>query len=135
MFSGSGICLPYEKGSGAATCTVASNPLGGLRSITCPAALDAASLLGGLRVATRPVLPREPWASSIKNSLVDLLVQLDLHVFNVHAHISKAPDGRAIMDLQHVPTGNAVNVCKTCGQAVIVCSVAPALWTTRLTPL
>jgi hypothetical protein len=37
-------CLPYKKGSDAATCTMAPNLLGGLRCIACPMAPDPASL-------------------------------------------------------------------------------------------
>jgi hypothetical protein len=118
--SGSGTRISNEKGSGAAMCTVALDPLGGFRSATCPTALNPASLLGGLRATTRPVVPCGTRASSIKKSLADLPVQLGQHVHNTHALIFKAPDIRAIMCLQDVWAGNTINVCKTCVQAAIV---------------
>jgi uncharacterized heparinase superfamily protein len=43
-------------------------------------------------------------ASTIKKSLAGLPVQLGLHVLNVCAHVSKAPDIRVIMGLQDVRT-------------------------------
>jgi hypothetical protein len=54
--SGSGSRLPDKKGSSAATCTVATDPLGGLRCTTCPAALDRASL-----IRRALALPHVPW--------------------------------------------------------------------------
>jgi hypothetical protein len=44
-------------------------------------------------------------------------MQLGTHVPNAGAHISKAPDIRAIMGLQDVQAGSVVNACKACGQA------------------
>jgi hypothetical protein len=93
-------------------CTLAPDPLGGLRSAVCPVALDHTSLLGGLRATTRPAVPYGPRASSIKKSLAGLPVQLDLHVHNARTHVFKAPDVRAIMCLHDVRAGSAFNACK-----------------------
>jgi hypothetical protein len=41
-------------GSDVVMCTMALDLLGGLQSVVCPTALDAASLLGGLWAAMRP---------------------------------------------------------------------------------
>jgi hypothetical protein len=86
----------------------------------CPVVPDAVSLLGGLRAAMRPTVPCRMRASSIKKSLADLAVQLGPHVPNACAHISKAPDVRAIMGLQDVWVGSTVNTCKACGHAATV---------------
>jgi hypothetical protein len=80
VFNGFRSHLPDKKGSDAATCIVALDPLGGLRCATCHAVLDPASLQGGLRAATCHVVPCGPRASNIKTSLADLPVQLDSHV-------------------------------------------------------
>jgi hypothetical protein len=51
-------------------------------------------------VSTLPRVPRLPVvALSIKKSLIVLPVQLGMHVPNVYAHVSKAPDIRVIIDL------------------------------------
>jgi hypothetical protein len=76
------------------------------------------------------------WASSIKKSLVDLSVELDMHVLNARAYVFNASDIRASWG------------CKTCRQATqsmpvsrvdrqLQCdySAALALWTTQLAPL
>jgi hypothetical protein len=60
------------------------------------------------------------WASSIKKSLVDLPVQLGSHVSNTRTLVSMVPDVRAVMGLQDVRAGSAVNACKTCGHAATV---------------
>jgi hypothetical protein len=84
---------------------------GGLRHCYVFVALDPASLLRraptslhvlrlrtrppcweGSDLATRPVVPCGPRASNIKKSLVDLPMQLGLHVPNVRAHVSNAPN-------------------------------------------
>jgi hypothetical protein len=57
---------------------------------------------------------------NIKKSLVGLLVQLDTHVLNAHAHVSKAPDIRAIMGQQDMQASNIVNGCKACRHATVV---------------
>jgi hypothetical protein len=68
----------------------------------------------GSDAATCPVAPCGPRASSIKKSLVVLLVQLGTHVPNARAHVSKSPNIRAIMGLQDVRAGSAANACKAC---------------------
>jgi hypothetical protein len=65
-------------------CTVALDPLGGLRCAICTMAPDPTSLLGGLQAAMCPVIPCGLQASSIKKSLAGLPVQLDPHVSNAH---------------------------------------------------
>jgi hypothetical protein len=55
--------------------------------------------------------------SSIKKIL---LVQLGTHVPNVHAHVSKAPDIRAIMGLQDMWAGSIANTYMACRQTVIM---------------
>jgi hypothetical protein len=47
-------------------------------------------------------------------------VQLDTHIPNACAHVSKAPDIRTIMSLQDVRAGSTVNVCKACRHAATV---------------
>jgi hypothetical protein len=118
--SSSRTCLPDRKGSDTVTCIAAPDPLGGLWCTTCPTVLDPASLVGGLRVTTRPAVSFGSRASSIKKSLACLPVQLGLHVPNAHAHVSKAPDVRAIMGLQDMRADSAINVCKTCRHAATV---------------
>jgi hypothetical protein len=97
--SGSRSCLIDKKGSGAATCIMALDPLGGLRCAVYPTTLDPASLRGGLRAATRPTIPCGRQVSNIKKSLVGLSMQPDSHVPNAHAHVCKASDVRALMGL------------------------------------
>jgi hypothetical protein len=58
--------------------------------------------------------PCGPPASSIKKSLAGLPVQLGTHIPNARVHISNAHDVRAIMGLQDVRAGNALNACKAC---------------------
>jgi hypothetical protein len=82
---------------------------------------------GSDATTTCPTVPYGLGASNIKESLAGLPVRLDPHVPNARAHVSKAPDVRAIMGLQDVQLGSIVNVCKTCGY-----SAAAALLTTRL---
>jgi hypothetical protein len=118
--SGSRTCLPAKVGSDVATCIMTPNSLGGLQSTTYSVALDPASLLGGLQAAMRPAVPCGPRASNIKKSLAGLPVRLDPCVPNVHAHISKTLDVRAIMGLQDVRAGSAVNACKICGQVATI---------------
>jgi hypothetical protein len=72
--SGSRARIPYREGSGVGMYTVALDPLGGLRSVTCLKAPDPASLLGGLWATTRPAVPCGSRAKRIKKSLVDLPV-------------------------------------------------------------
>jgi hypothetical protein len=63
-------------------------------------------------------------------------VQLDTHVPNERAHVSKVLDARAIMGLQDVRAGSAVNACKACGHIAIVrlqCQVTRQHGTTLLT--
>jgi hypothetical protein len=103
---GSRTRFPDEKGSGATTCTVAPDPLGGLRCATCPVAPHPASLPGGLRAATCPIVSCGLWVTSIKKRLAGLTVQLGPHVPNARTYVSKTPDVRAIL------------ACKTCSQAV-----------------
>jgi hypothetical protein len=79
-------------GSEAATCNVAPGPLGELRHATRNVAPDPASPWGGLRAATRPAVPCESRASSMKKSLTDLPVQQGSSVPNAGVHVSKAPD-------------------------------------------
>jgi hypothetical protein len=96
----------------------------------------------GSSAATRPAVPYEPRASSIKKNLASLTVQLGSHVSKAHAHVAKTPDISAIMDLQDMRAGSAFNALdlqdmqagsafnayKKCGQAAIVwlqCSTAP----------
>jgi hypothetical protein len=43
-----------------------------------------------------------------------------MHVLNARTQISKALDIRAIMGLQDVRAGSAVNVCKACRQTATV---------------
>jgi hypothetical protein len=69
----------------------------------------------GSNAVTRHAVPCAPHASSIKKSLADLPVQLATCVSKAHMHIFKAPDARAIMSLQDVRIGGALNVCKMCG--------------------
>jgi hypothetical protein len=91
-----GTCLPGEEGFGAVMCIVVSDSLRGLRCATCPAALNPASLLGWLRVATRPAVSCGSWTSYVKNRLEGLAVQLGLHVPNAHVHVSKTTDVRTV---------------------------------------
>jgi hypothetical protein len=69
----------------------------------------------GSDAATRYAVPCAPHTSSIKKNLADLPVQLGTCVSKAHMHIFKAPDARAIMGLQDVRIGGALNVCKMCG--------------------
>jgi hypothetical protein len=69
----------------------------------------------GSGVATCYVVSCGPQTSSIKKSLVCLPVQLGTYVPNACAHISKAPDVRAIMGLQDVWASSVFNACKACG--------------------
>jgi hypothetical protein len=41
-------------------------------------------------------------------------------MFLVHTHVFNVFDIRAIIDLQDVWTGSAVNACKVCGHAAIM---------------
>jgi hypothetical protein len=57
-----------------------------------------------------------------------LPMQLGSRVSKAHTHISKAPDVRAIMDMQDVRVGYIFNACKTCGLAGTIwlqCTVGP----------
>jgi hypothetical protein len=45
---------------------------------------DPASLLGGLRAATRPAVTCGPRASNVKKNLAGLPVRVDLRVLNTH---------------------------------------------------
>jgi hypothetical protein len=67
-----------------------------------------------------PTVPCAPCTTNIKKSLADLPVQLGMHILSARAHVSKALDVRAIMGLQDVRAGSAVNACKVCGQAATV---------------
>jgi hypothetical protein len=67
-----------------------------------------------------PATPCEPGGSNIKKRLAGLPVQLGTHVPNVHMHVFKASDIRAIMGLQDVQSGNVVNACKACKHASTV---------------
>jgi hypothetical protein len=62
------------------------------------------------------------WTTGIKHkekpSKPAYIARLD--VPNARAHVSNAPDVRAIMSLQDMLAGNVFNTCKTCGQAAIV---------------
>jgi hypothetical protein len=120
--------LPDREGSGTATCPEAPDLLAGLWSATFPVALDPASLRGGLRAAMRPTVPCGPRASSMKKSLVCLPVQQNSCSQRTRER-SKAPNVRAIMDLQDVRAGTAVHAYKTCGHEATVplqCSVSVA---------
>jgi hypothetical protein len=108
---------------------VVPDPLGGLQCTACPAALDPASLQGGLLATTCHVVPYGPRASNIKKRLVGLPVQLGSHVPIAHVHVSKASDVGAIMGLQDVRTCIVFHGCKTCGHVATVrlqCSTGPA---------
>jgi hypothetical protein len=83
----------------------------------CPMALDPATLRGGLRATTRPVVPYGLRASSMKKSLAGLPVQKSSRVPNTRVHISKASDIKAIMGLQDMGGGTADNACKMHGHA------------------
>jgi hypothetical protein len=61
-----------------------------------------------------------PQASSIKKSLASLLVLLGTYVPNIHAHVFMAPNIRAIMGMQDVWAGHAVNAYKVCRRAATV---------------
>jgi hypothetical protein len=126
--NGSGSRLPDRKGSDATMYTMAPDPQGGLWCTACPAALDPASLRGGLWALTCPTVLYGPRASSIKKSLAGLPMHLGSHVSNAHVHGSKAPDVWAIMGLQDMQAGTAINVYKMHRQAAIVwlqCSAGP----------
>jgi hypothetical protein len=118
--NGSGARLLAKVGSDVVTCPKALDPLGGLRSTTCLVAPDPASLQGGLRAPAHPAPPCGSWASSTKKSLADLPVRQGSSIPNASAHVSKAPDVRAMMDLQDVRAGIAVSAYKTCGQTATV---------------
>jgi hypothetical protein len=47
-------------------------------------------------------------------------MQVDTHVPNARMPVSKVPDVRAILVLQDVRAGCAVNACKTCGHVATV---------------
>jgi hypothetical protein len=64
--------------------------------------------------------PCGPRVSSRKKSLADMSVQLETHVPNTRAHVSKVPHVRAIMCLQDMQVDSVVNTCKACGQASTV---------------
>jgi hypothetical protein len=53
-------------------------------------------------------------------SLVGLPMRLDPRVPNACVHVSNALDVRAIMGLQDVRVGSAVNACNTCEQVATV---------------
>jgi hypothetical protein len=140
-------CLPAKVGSRASTCPVAANStslIGRALMPPCVSWLQTCWEGSGvpcvlwLRIlppyqegssaATRPAVPYEPRASSIKKNLASLTVQLGSHVSKAHAHVAKTPDISAIMDLQDMRAGSAFNAYKKCGQAAIVwlqCSTAP----------
>jgi hypothetical protein len=130
MSSGSRTRLPAKVGSGAAMCPEAPDSLGRLQSTTYLVAPDPTSQRGGFQAATCPAVPCGPWASSMKKSLVGLLVHKVSPVPNTRRHVSKEPDVRAIMGLQDMRASTAVNACKTCCY-----SAASALLTTRLSLL
>jgi hypothetical protein len=56
----------------------------------------------------------------MKKSLVRLPMHQGSLVPNARTHVSKTPDVRAIMGLQNICAGSAVNACKTCGHAATV---------------
>jgi hypothetical protein len=112
--SGSETRLSTKVGSNTTTCTMALDPLRGLRCATCLIDPDPPSLLGGLRAVLCPTVSCEPRASRIKKRLAGLPMQLDPHAPNARARVSKAP--RATMGLQDMRAGSAVNACKTCRQ-------------------
>jgi hypothetical protein len=60
---------PDREVSDAATCTIAPDPLGGLRCATCPMAPDPASLRGGLRAPATLAVPCGSWNSKMRKSL------------------------------------------------------------------
>jgi hypothetical protein len=120
MSGGSGSYLPDKKVSGTAMCTVALDPLGGLRCVTCPAVSDPASLQRGPQDATRPTVPSGPRASNIKKSLASLSMQSGSYVLNVRAHVSKAPNIRVIMGMQDVRADNAFNAYNMCQHVATV---------------
>jgi hypothetical protein len=70
-------CLPAWEGFGA---------------VTCPTALDPASLLG--RALVLPCVPQlyGPQTSRIKKALDDLPMRLDLRVLKACSHVTKTPD-------------------------------------------
>jgi hypothetical protein len=61
-----------------------------------------------------------PRASSIKESLADLPMQLGMHVPNAHVLVSMVPHIMTIMRLQDVHVCSVVNNCKACGQTSTV---------------
>jgi hypothetical protein len=127
---------------------------GGLpRAVACPAALDSSSQPRW--ASTLPRVPwlqtcvegsrsclsagRAPschaphgplWAASYKHKkkgIASLPMRLGLCVRNVHTHVSKTCDVRAIMSLQDMRASSADHACKTCRQAATVwpqCSVS-----------
>jgi hypothetical protein len=101
-------------------CVVAPDPLGGLQCTAHPAVPDPTSLQGGLLAATHPVVPYGLQVSNIKEILADLPVQLGSHVPKKCAHVSKAPDVRAIMGLQDMRADITFNAYKICRQVAIV---------------
>jgi hypothetical protein len=126
--NGSKTHLPDRKSSDAAMCTVAPEPLGGLRCTACPAAPNPASLLGGLCAATRLAVHYGSWASNIKKSLTGLPMQQGSQILNARSHISKAPNVKAIMGLQDMWVCHAFNACKICEQAatmLLKCNAGP----------
>jgi hypothetical protein len=60
---------PDREVSDAATCTIAPDPLGGLRCATCPMAPDPTSLRGGLRAPATLAVPCGSWNSKMRKSL------------------------------------------------------------------
>jgi hypothetical protein len=92
-----------------------------------PTAPDPASLLG--RAPTLPCVLQlcGPHTSRIKKVLDGLPMRLDSRVSMACLQVSKACDIRAIMGLQDVRAGSAVNACKACRQVAtmrIQCSAS-----------
>jgi hypothetical protein len=109
----SGSCLPTGEGSGAPRI---------LWLWILPPCRE-----GSGAATTCPVVSCGPWISGIKKSLASLSVQLGTHVPNARGPVSKAADVRAIIGLQDMHAGCAVNACRTCGHVTIVwlqCQVA-----------
>jgi hypothetical protein len=84
----------------------------------------------GSGAGTCPTAPCGPQVSSINKSLIDLSVQLNMHVPNARAHVSKAPHVRVIMCLQDVRAGSVVSTYKACERAstVRLQSYGPLIW-------
>jgi hypothetical protein len=134
---GFGPRLQAEVGSSATTCLMALNLASRLRwALPLPRVIwlrTPSPDCGALRCChvsygSRHRLPAEvgsgattcrmaPYgsrASNIHKSLAGLPMQLGTHVPNAHAHVSKAPDIRAIMGLHDVRVGSTVNTYKAC---------------------